>query len=164
MASLIATHNRASKERAEDPKWEPHQILLTANFFGLRLIVVNNWLLSVAVLCPAEEELEHIQRLFTRYFFSQLWAEFTIEVLTEFNSADIEYHKVVLQKWLVTEQNKEDEKLLALRGKSQPAPTKSDYSKNKALEKAEMRKAREKLKVAEQIMTKTDTPDKERER
>lgn len=59
----------------------------------MRLIVVSNWLLSVAVLCPAQEELHHVQELITRYFFSQLWAEFTIEVLHEFNVEDVQYRK-----------------------------------------------------------------------
>ena len=59
--------------------------MLEASFFGLRMIIISNWLLSVAVLCPPREELHHVQELITRYFYSQFWAEFSIDVLVYFD-------------------------------------------------------------------------------
>ena len=90
---LMTTHNRRSEIKTDKPKQEPFQNIIDSNFFGLRLIVVSNWLLNLAVLCKMDESIKDAQTLLSRYFFTQLWGEFTIEVLHEFNFEDVEYRK-----------------------------------------------------------------------
>ena len=90
--------------------------MLEASFFGLRMIIISNSLLSVAVLCPVREELHHVQVLITRYFYSQLWAEFSIEVLTEFNNEDSKVYKHVVRVYEANEFLKLEAKIAAKRG------------------------------------------------
>ena len=63
----------------------------------MRLIVISNWLFGVACLASRSGDTA-AQQLASRYYFSQFWAEFTIEVLQEFQMEDIEHRKKVLIK------------------------------------------------------------------
>jgi len=65
----------------------------------MRLIIVANWLVSLACLCAKRPELVEAQRLAARYFFTQFWAEFTIEVLQDFSFEDAQYHRALLLKY-----------------------------------------------------------------
>ena len=62
----------------------------------MRLIVISNWLFGVACLGSRLGD-KAAQDLASRYYFSQFWAEFTIEVLQTFQEEDIDYRKKMLQ-------------------------------------------------------------------
>ena len=49
-AYLMTTHNRCIEAKLEKPRKEMFQNLLVSDFFGMRLIVVSNWLVGVACL------------------------------------------------------------------------------------------------------------------
>lgn len=69
---LISNNDKLPKEK--------FQSILTSDFFGMRMIVVSNWLLGVACLA-SQTGCQSVQQLAARYYFSQFWAEFSIEVL-----------------------------------------------------------------------------------
>ena len=52
----MTTHDRCIESKTEKPKKEMFQNLLTADFFGMRLIVVSNWLLGVACLASKDDQ------------------------------------------------------------------------------------------------------------
>ena len=56
------------------------------------MIIVSNWLLGVACLASKEGDFT-AQKLAARYYFTQFWAEFTVEVLHDFQVDDIEHRK-----------------------------------------------------------------------
>ena len=55
-------------------------------------MIVSNWLFAVACLASPSGDIT-AQKLAARYFFSQFWAEFTIEVLQDFHDEDVAYRK-----------------------------------------------------------------------
>ena len=56
--------------------------------FGLRFLIINNWYIGVLALCSQAGDID-AQELAARYFLTQFWAEYTIDVLYEFNSEDM---------------------------------------------------------------------------
>ena len=56
------------------------------------MIIVSNWLLGAACLASKEGDFT-AQKLAARYYFTQFWAEFTVEVLHDFQVEDIEHRK-----------------------------------------------------------------------
>ena len=62
---------------------ELFQNVLVTIVFGFRLIIIRNKLLGIACLSPILGDL-NAQKLAARYYFSNFWAEFTVEVLQEF--------------------------------------------------------------------------------
>ena len=58
----------------------------------MRIIVVSNWLLGVACLASRDGDFT-AQKLAARYYFTQFWSEFTVEVLHDFNVEDIEHRR-----------------------------------------------------------------------
>lgn len=95
IASTVMTHNRRQDIKGEKPRREQFQNLEEVDFFGMRMIVVYNWLVGVACLCSKRLELYDVQVLAARYYFTQLWGEFTIEVLQDFQYEDVQYRKAV---------------------------------------------------------------------
>ena len=79
----MTTHNRRLEAKSDKLRKEAFQNLQVSDFFGMRMLVVSNWLLGVACLASKEEDLT-AQKLAARYYFTQFWAEFTVEVLHEF--------------------------------------------------------------------------------
>lgn len=92
-AFLIATHNRRIEQESGRPRKEQFQNIIVGDFFGLRLIVCTNWLIGVACLGSRDQELLKAQELAARYYLSQFWAEFSIEVLHDFAIEDQEYRR-----------------------------------------------------------------------
>ena len=78
--------------KSDKPKPELYQNLLVTDFFGMRMIIVYNWLIGVACLGSKTED-QSAQELAARYFLTQFWAEFTIEVLQDFQMDDVEYRR-----------------------------------------------------------------------
>ena len=58
------------------------------------MIVIYNYLIGCACLCSKDGD-KYAQELAGRYFFTQFWAEFTIEVLTEFHKHDASFKKAI---------------------------------------------------------------------
>ena len=58
----------------------------------MRLHIVYNWLIGAACLASADGE-EKAQILAARYYLTQFWREFSIEVLHEFQIEDVEYRR-----------------------------------------------------------------------
>ena len=88
----MTTHNRRLEAKSDKLRKEAFQNLLFAEFFGMRMIIVSNWLLSAACLASKEGDFT-AQKLAARYYFTQFWAEFTVEVLHDFQVEDIEHRK-----------------------------------------------------------------------
>lgn len=74
----------------------------------MRLIVISNWLFGVACLAPETGE-SSAQDLAARYFFTQFWGEFTIEVLQDFSNDDKEHRRQQLKA--IEEAEKEKKRL-----------------------------------------------------
>jgi len=56
--------------------------------FGHSFTIIYNQIFAVASIASTKIENE-LQKISTRYFFSQFWSEFTKEVLTEFYLEDL---------------------------------------------------------------------------
>ena len=69
VAYLMTTHNRRQETKTDKPRKELFQNLLTSDFFGMRLIVISNWLFGVACLGSRLGD-KAAQDLASRYYFS----------------------------------------------------------------------------------------------
>ena len=69
VAYLMTTHNRRQETKTDKPRKELFQNLLTSDFFGMRLIVISNWLFGVACLGSRLGD-KAAQDLAARYYFS----------------------------------------------------------------------------------------------
>ena len=88
----MTTHNRRLEAKSDKLRKEAFQNLLECDFFGMRMIIVSNWLLGAACLASKEGDFT-AQKLAARYYFTQFWAEFTVEVLHDFQVEDTEHRK-----------------------------------------------------------------------
>ena len=78
--------------KSDKPKPEMFQNIAVTDFFGMRMLIVSNWLIGVACLGSKLED-QMAQELAARYFLTQFWAEFTIEVLQDFQMEDVEFRR-----------------------------------------------------------------------
>ena len=70
------------------PRKEAFQTMIKVEMFGLRLVIINNWYIGVLALCSLTGDIG-AQELAARYYLTQFWAEYTIDVLYDFNNEDL---------------------------------------------------------------------------
>lgn len=81
---ILSMDSQADEHDCEDkPSEELFQAVSVAELMGMRLISVRNDLLGLACLGTLNGDIA-AQKLAARYFFTNFWAEFTGEVLSEY--------------------------------------------------------------------------------